>query len=36
MGMKGFGALGGAEQLYEYFRITAAEVVLRARDLQGT
>ena len=33
VGMKGFGASGGAEQLYEYFNITAAEVVLRVKKL---
>ena len=33
VGMKGFGASGSAEQLYEYFRITADEVVLRVKHL---
>ena len=33
VGMKGFGASGGAEQLYEYFNITAAEVVSRVKKL---
>ena len=35
VGMKGFGASGGAEQLYEYFNITAAEVVARVKRLVG-
>ena len=34
VGMKDFGASGGAEQLYEYFRITAAEVVLRVKHIR--
>jgi transketolase len=33
VGMKGFGASGGAEQLYEHFKITATEVVLRVNQL---
>jgi transketolase len=33
VGMKGFGASGGTEQLYEYFRITADEVLLRVKHL---
>jgi transketolase len=35
VGMKGFGASGGAEQLYEYFNITAAEVVSRVKRLMN-
>jgi transketolase len=33
VGMTGFGASGGAEQLYEHFNITAAEVVSRVKRL---
>ena len=33
VGMKGFGASGEAEQLYEHFKITATEVVLRVNQL---
>ena len=35
VGMTGFGASGGAEQLYEYFNITAAEVVSRVKRLMN-
>jgi len=33
VGMKGFAASGGVEQLYEYFKITADEVVSRVKYL---